>query len=118
MAEKPSLNYETLESLRAYQEDGEPDFLTELIDAYLGDAPSRILSLKSALAENNGPLLAKSAHALKGASSNLGAEKLAELLAALEKEAKGNRFENAAPLTANILSEFELVEKGLSSLRK
>jgi two-component system, sensor histidine kinase and response regulator len=118
MNDQPTLNMQTLEALRSFQEEGEPDFLTELIHDYLLDAPLRLTALSEAIALNAMDLIARAAHGLKGSSANMGAARLAHLLFELELEAKKPDSANLRERCDAIENEFQAVRRGLEGLRK
>jgi len=71
--------------------------------------------LREALAAKDPAALKRSAHALKGSSRNLGAERLAALCAQLEACAKERAFEPAAVLLPQIEAEFGALKPLLES---
>ena len=79
------LDHAVIESLRELQQAGEPDLLTELVELFLEDTPIRLTALREATAQGDGFSVAKIAHALKGSSANMGARKVVNLCAGLEK---------------------------------
>jgi CheY-like chemotaxis protein len=81
--ELPPLDAEVIARLdRLGQATGE-DLLGQVATLFLEDAGSRIIDLRTALAEEDGPALIQSAHTMCGASANLGAAELARLCARL-----------------------------------
>lgn len=113
-----AINHETLEALREFQTEGEPDFLTELIDAYLGDSPQRLISMKTALTQKDVGAFAKAAHALKGSSGNLGAEILSSLCLKGEQFGKKGDLLSAQDLFPKIEDEYQIVSSELTVLRR
>jgi HPt (histidine-containing phosphotransfer) domain-containing protein len=75
------LDHGLLDELRALLED---DFGT-LLKAYLEDSEHQLHEVSDALEEGNLDRLRRSAHSLKGASSNVGAVALAALCGRLEQ---------------------------------
>lgn len=63
---------------------GDDEFMQELIGIYLDDAPTQLKKLREAVAAADPGRTSSVAHRLKGASGNLGAERLAELCHRLE----------------------------------
>jgi HPt (histidine-containing phosphotransfer) domain-containing protein len=70
--------------LASLQSFGDPEFVAEVIDLYIGDAPPRIETMRSAIAEGDAAKLAAAAHALKSSSGNVGATAVREICAYLE----------------------------------
>lgn len=92
----PVLNKTTFEELK--QLSGK-DFINELIDAFLEDAPNMIAAMQAALAGKDVESFRRNAHSMKSNANTFGAAELATLakeLEALGKEGKldiGNRLE-------------------------
>lgn len=117
MSDGQCLNMETIAALRSYQEDGQPDFLTELIDAYLDDSPQRLSNLHRAIENKDAEQAARVAHALKGSSGNLGAERLAGWMLKAEMAGKNGEVQKLQELLPSIQSEFDAVSLQLRALR-
>src|SRR5690606_39013279 len=64
--------------------DGDRDFERELAELFISDAREHIMEIGRALADENRSELARLAHSLRGASANIGAEKLAHVCEELE----------------------------------
>jgi histidine phosphotransfer protein HptB len=82
----------------------------ELIELFLKDAQPKLDRMKSALERKDFTTLALAAHSLKGSASNLGARRLSELCATLEKWAKVSDLTESANLLLETGSEFHRVE--------
>ena len=74
-----------LEGLKKFQQTGEPDFVTELIDLFLDDTAVQLESLRVAVSKNDVPEVRRLAHLVKGSSGNIGATGLAGLCHEMEK---------------------------------
>ena len=96
--------------------DGDKDFIKELVKLYLDDNKSRIATIEKIIRDKNYDALLMEAHTLKGASSNLGAEKVADLASEMEKDAKTGNFENMEGLFSQLKSAFELTVSELENL--
>ncbi|HEX5173795.1 MAG TPA: GAF domain-containing protein [Gaiellaceae bacterium] len=96
---------------------GGDDFLGEVIDAFLGDAPELIATLRRSLQETNTEELRRAAHTLKSNGATLGAEGFAELCRTLEHSAKAGELDGAAELVARIEQQYGPLEEALSALR-
>jgi HPt (histidine-containing phosphotransfer) domain-containing protein len=68
------------------------DFINELIDTFLEDAPKLIEEIKSALSANNVDSFRRAAHSLKSNAATFGASQLASLAKELEVLGKENRI--------------------------
>jgi len=96
---------------------GGDDFLGEVIDAFLGDAPELIATLRRSLEEQNTEELRRSAHTLKSNGATLGAEEFAELCRTLEQRAKAGELDGASELVDRIEREYRPLEEALCALR-
>jgi CheY-like chemotaxis protein len=103
-----------LESLR---ELGGDEFLTEVIDTFLADAPSLLETLRRSLDERNAEELRRAAHTLKSNGATLGAEAFAERCRTLEQSAKSGRLAEASELVPLVERAFEQLRETLASLR-
>ena len=88
------------------------EFMSELVEMYLTDAADQLVSLEQAIASADWSLTSRTAHRLRGASSNVGAEELARLCSELERcSSEGAAVEAASGTT--IRREFERVSSAL-----
>lgn len=115
---RPILEGNALENIRALQVEGEPDFLTEMIDLYLVDAPVLIDRARRSLREGDYPSARKAYHSLKGISGNLGARRLADLCQQMEFQADAENLREMQTLAPTLEREFELVCAALEKERK
>ena len=93
------------------------DFLVELIDAYLGDAPDRLARLRQALEGGDAEAFAREAHTLKSSSANLGAMKISALAKEMEAAGRAGKMAQMAEPVARTEAEFALVKAALEALR-
>jgi CheY-like chemotaxis protein len=103
-----------LENLR---ELGGNDFLAEVIDTFLADAPQLVATLHRSLDEKDADELRRAAHTLKSNASTLGAPEFSELCRELEQRAKSGRLEGASDLVGRIEQEYEPLAHALATLR-
>ena len=87
-----------------------------LVETYLQDAQLRLNLIRAALqgADNDGGRQA--AHSLKGASANLGANRLSSLCERMEHSAKVGQIAECGPLAAEIEADFGHVKRELQAL--
>lgn len=104
-----------LASLRAIQQPGAPDFVTELIDLFLDEANSDFEALHEALTGNDAVEIRRVAHRLKGASANMGITRMAALSEELESK---DPAKDSRELLTQLEDEFELVREALKAERK
>ena len=84
------INQATFEELK--QMSGE-DFINELIDAFLDDAPDMLNNMKTALETKDVESFRRNAHSLKSNANTFGATELGELSKELEFMAKENNLD-------------------------
>jgi HPt (histidine-containing phosphotransfer) domain-containing protein len=108
-----SLDDAALQSLR---ELGGDDFLAEVIDTFLGDAPSLLAALRRSFDEQDAEELRRAAHTLKSNSATVGAEDFSELCRDLEQRAKSGRLDGASELVTRIEKEYQPLAGALAEL--
>lgn len=86
----PTIDPATFEELK--QMSG-GDFINELIDAFLEDAPNMLNNMQLALDVNDVESFRRNAHSLKSNANTFGAVELAALSKELEFMAKGNNLQ-------------------------
>jgi PAS domain S-box-containing protein len=109
-----SLDDGALTSLRDL---GGDEFLGEVIDAFLADAPELVATLHRSLDSGNDEELRRAAHTLKSNGATLGAEGFAELCRTLEQRAKTGELDGASELVDEIEQAYRPLEEALASLR-
>jgi PAS domain S-box-containing protein len=95
---------------------GGDEFLGEVVDAFLADAPTLVATLRSSLEEQNAEELRRAAHTLKSNGATLGAGEFAELCRTLEQRAKNSELDGASELVDRIEQEYRPLEEALSAL--
>jgi len=86
---------------------GDEELCVELLDIFVQDIPDRLEELKRALADNDYTLLTQQAHAIKGASANIGARALREVSFEVEKAGKNCKMDRALPLVEKLECELD-----------
>lgn len=99
----PAIDPAVFETLKASV--GE-DFIGELIETYLDDAPKLIADIHRALQENDPEPMRRAAHSLKSNSGNFGATRVVELAKTLEMTAKSGMLEGAPEMLARLETEY------------
>ena len=109
----PIIDKATFEELK--QMSGE-DFINELIDAFLDDAPNMIQNMESALEARDVESFRRNAHSLKSNANTFGAMELATLAKELEFMGKENNLDVGYRL--DVLNEaFGKVAEELKGMR-
>jgi CheY-like chemotaxis protein len=103
-------------ALRNLRDLGGDDFLAEVVDAFLADAPELVATLRRSLDEQNADELRRAAHTLKSNGATLGAEEFAELCRTLEQLAKDDRLDAASELVSRVEQEYRPLEEALAAL--
>ncbi len=68
------------------------EFINELIDTFLDDAPGQVSDIRSALAAQDADSFRRAAHSLKSNAATFGASRLADLARGLEMLGRENRL--------------------------
>jgi histidine phosphotransfer protein HptB len=84
------INKATFEELKQMSGD---DFINDLIDAFLEDAPTMISAMQTAVATKDVESFRRNAHSLKSNANTFGATELAALSKELEMMGKENNLE-------------------------
>jgi CheY-like chemotaxis protein/HPt (histidine-containing phosphotransfer) domain-containing protein len=96
------LDYKIIQGLKELGSDDDNSFLKEVIDLYVEQAPGLIENIKKQFNEKNSLKMSQEAHALKGASLNIGAKKLSEVCKSIELKGKADELEEIPELIKNL----------------
>ncbi len=91
--------------------DGDNEFLQELVELFLADAPERLARLQAAVAASSAKDIRSEAHGLKGSSGNLAANLLQQQMADIEMLAVKNELTTMPSLLQAAAAEFARVEQ-------
>jgi HPt (histidine-containing phosphotransfer) domain-containing protein len=106
------------EAVRALSELlGDPEALTELVDAFVDEAPKRLAELRLGADQGDAALAGRAAHTLKSNGLTFGAVELAELCRRLEVAAAAGELAGSRPLVERVEDEWTRVREALSVLR-
>jgi len=105
----------TFQELRAMS--GE-DFIDELIDTFLDDAPKLVGAMRAALQTNDAEGFRRAAHSLKSNSATFGATRLSALAKDMEMMGKEGKLGEAQAALPPLESALELAAQELKGLRK
>ena len=109
-----ALDESAMESLKDL---GGEEFMAEVIDTFLGEAPALVATLRAAREAGDAELLRRTAHTLKSNGQTFGAADFSELCRELEHRAKNGELEGAAGLVERIEREYRALEQALGALR-
>jgi PAS domain S-box-containing protein len=114
------LNAEVIVRLRELQAATDPSLMSQIFASFISDGTERIRTLKNAIVERDAEALRRTAHALKGACSTIGAQAMADVTLRLETltgapitETPGGTL---SALVTQIENEFELVRRELARI--
>jgi HPt (histidine-containing phosphotransfer) domain-containing protein len=97
---------------------GDPDFLDELLQAFLDGAVTQLAEMEVALATGSADDLIRPAHSLKGNGSNVGALRLVAIARELEAAGRSGALGDAGANLAAARAEFEVVKAELDVIRR
>jgi HPt (histidine-containing phosphotransfer) domain-containing protein len=104
-----------LENLREMVS-GDTEFIVELVNAFLDDAPKMLSDMRQALASEDATLLHRVAHSFKSNSAEFGAMALSSLCRELERAGKDGALSEAAELIARTEDEYARVKVALEAV--
>jgi PAS domain S-box-containing protein len=108
------LEASALESLRSL---GGDEFLAEVVDAFLSDAPALVATLRTTYDRGDTEGLRRAAHTLKSNGQTFGAGRFSELCRELELRARNDELDGTAALVDRIEREYPALERTLAGLR-
>lgn len=110
----PVIDQTTFDELK--QMSGE-DFINELIDTFLEDAPKMIAEIKSALASNNADTFRRASHSMKSNAATFGASQLSALAKELETLGKENKLNETGDRLKSLEEAYASVRAELTGMK-
>jgi PAS domain S-box-containing protein len=104
-------------AVQGLKELGGEEFLAEVIDTFVADAPALIATLRASHERGDAEELRRTAHSLKSNGQTFGAERFAEFCRELEERAKRGELDGASELINRIDREYGALEGALVALR-
>jgi two-component system, sensor histidine kinase and response regulator len=80
----------------------DPEFVDELVDEYLADAPRQVAAIRAAADAGDPAGLVRPAHTLKGTSLSLGGVRVAEVARAIEELGRAGTLDGVEALLADL----------------
>jgi signal transduction histidine kinase/HPt (histidine-containing phosphotransfer) domain-containing protein len=114
-ADKPTIDETVLAQLREFERPDESSFVAHLISMFLSDLTMRLTEIHAALAVADGQRVNRAAHALKGASGELGAARLRALSSRLELQTANQSVEGLDGLIGIVEEEANRVRVALEA---
>jgi HPt (histidine-containing phosphotransfer) domain-containing protein len=105
-----------LNTFNSLKESTGADFISELVDAFLDDAPALISQMRSALANNDAESFRRAAHSMKSNAATFGAMELSKLARELENLSRDNNLEVGNRVDI-IEAEFQQVKSEMETLK-
>lgn len=96
---------------------GAPEFLAELIDTFLEDAPQLLADLQQAVDKEDAAGVRLAAHSLKSNGAEFGAVTFSDLCRQLEMLGKSGQLAGAKALLNQVKEEFKQVKAALMAIR-
>jgi HPt (histidine-containing phosphotransfer) domain-containing protein len=93
--------------------DGDAEFVSEIVDLFLADAPQRIADVIAAVDRGEARALNRAAHSLKGSSQCIGAMRLGRLGETIEHLAADGDLAAASRLVSGLAHELKLISHEL-----
>jgi len=115
--ERTDIEKEIMIKAKEWADDYGEDFLVELIDVYLDEAPARMAQLQSAVDGHDAETLSREAHTLKSSSANVGATTLSAIAQQVELAGRTGKTENLAEVVRHMAATFAEVKTALEALR-
>jgi HPt (histidine-containing phosphotransfer) domain-containing protein len=101
------LDQEVLAELRDCARPGETAFVSGLIGAFMHDLATRLIALRAAFSHSDTDAVRTNAHALRGASAEIGARRMATLCGRIEDGARAGNLGDLRSLIVEIEAEAE-----------
>lgn len=92
------------------------DFIGELVDTFLEDAPKLMKELRSSLQAKDADTFRRAAHSLKSNAATFGAKRMSELARELEQIAKDNKLAEVGDRLATLEQTYQAVAAELKGL--
>jgi HPt (histidine-containing phosphotransfer) domain-containing protein len=97
--------------------EGGAEFLLKLVNVYVAEAETCVLTLRRAYEEGNQPDLTRAAHTLKSSSANMGATTFSNLAKKIELASRQGRMEEMAGDVTRLEEEYPRVQAALEAVR-
>jgi HPt (histidine-containing phosphotransfer) domain-containing protein len=110
------IDFSIIQNLIELGGDDGKEFLKEIIELYIQQYPELFNSIKNNAENNNANDMYQSAHALKGASLNVGAKEIASLCKQIEFKGKANDMTQIPELIASLENVYPLTVGELTKL--
>ncbi|HEB54321.1 MAG TPA: Hpt domain-containing protein [bacterium] len=110
------LDQSVLEELLSYADDGDPELLTDLIQMFLDDGPSKVQAVLDGIASGDFEKAERAAHSLKGSSGNLGARHVQEICEQLQHSTRNHELGRSRELAPRLAQDYAAAEAALKQV--
>jgi HPt (histidine-containing phosphotransfer) domain-containing protein len=111
-----ALDRKVLETLRSLSQPKNPNVFNRILSAYLRDTTERLMLIQAGVRSGDWVRVEEAAHALKGSSITIGAQRIADAAMAMMALAAHPDPEKAGPILEQLLNEFAHVQSELEPL--
>ena len=103
------LDISAWQAIRALQQPGGPDLVAQVMTTYLNHVPPQLDAMRNAASQRDWSGVARCAHTLKSSSSQIGAQRLADICGVLERAARNGEVESFSEMLLRISQEYAAV---------
>jgi HPt (histidine-containing phosphotransfer) domain-containing protein len=96
---------------------GDPEFVDELIDTFLGDAPQQLAELHAAVAAGTAADAVRPAHTLKGTAATIGARAVEATSRSIEEDARAGSIDGLEARVGELERALADLETALAGAR-
>lgn len=111
------LDMSVVDSLKDLGGEDDPELFSELVDAFLTDAPARLDAIDRCIASGDVEGVARAAHPLKSSAANMGAVGLAEICRRLETDAMAGKDAGLLEYASLARTQYEAAARALIAAR-
>lgn len=116
MSSPAIIDMDAIKNLRALNPGDQDEFLREIMGIFFEDTPKRIADLDQSLAAGDARKFSRTAHSIKGSSSNLGAVALRDVAGLLEHRSQTEGLGNVAAPLADLKVAYDRAQVELTKL--
>lgn len=92
---------------------GDMDLAKAVVKEFITEIPRQLASLKKSLDSGDALTVQRQAHTIKGASANMGGERMRDAAFQLEKAAQAGDWDAAGSLMTKLEMEFDRLKKAM-----
>jgi len=96
---------------------GDPDFVDELVDTFLEDAPVQLAQLQLAVSAGDAAAVVRPAHTLKGNGASIGARAVETISRSIEEQARAGNLDGMGEQVAALVAAIAELRPALDEAR-